>query len=215
MFSNESTGELYRHDNKKLNTATMCWEKVDVLPKNLSTISHEDAVRALQKTVHKIKLPIGVIGSNQPTEKQYQIAEQVGEEIASLGFSVVCGGRTGIMEAVCKGVKNKNGLSIGLLPEQDIVNANNYVSIPLATGVGLARNSIIAASALCLVAIGGGYGTLSEIAYGLQFKKSVFTLHSNLTIEGTITCETVSDLIDKICNTILNSLKDNNYAQPL
>lgn len=203
MLMDLITGQLYQSTDIKLNFEQMIWEKVPNQVQVLTEISEGEAVKRFQQTKYKIKIPIGVIGSGKPTDAQYQIATHIGEELASLGLAVICGGRAGIMEAVCKGVQNKNGLSIGLLPEVGIENANKYVSLPLATGVGFARNAIIAASSFCLIAIGGGNGTLSEIAYGLQFGKPVFTIDSNLIVDGVRMCQTVSDLTTSICKLIL------------
>lgn len=101
-------------------------------------------------------------------------------------------------------MQEAGGLSIGLLPENNIENANQYVGIPLATGVGLARNYIIATSSLCLVAVGGKYGTLSEIAYGLQLGKKVFAIHSGLEVDQLVHCDTVDSIIENVCKAVLS-----------
>ncbi len=170
----------------------------------MNEIFWREAVRKIQKSENKIKLPIGIIGTNSPNKVQYEIAEKLGEEIASLGLSIICGGRSGIMEAACKGVKKHDGISIGVLPEGNLDNVNQFVTIPLATGVGFARNAIIASSSLCLIAVGGGNGTLSEIAYGLQFGKKVFTINCDLVVPNTIVCHLVDDIIKNICYIILH-----------
>ena len=117
-----------------------------------------------------------------------------------MGLMVICGGRKGVMEAVCKGVKENNGISIGLLPEYSIEGANQYVSIPLPTGIGFARNALIASSSYCLIAIGGGNGTLSEIAYGLQFGKKVFSIECNLNADGLIKCDDVQIVVHLVAS---------------
>jgi uncharacterized protein (TIGR00725 family) len=88
------------------------------------------------------------------------------------------------MAACCKGVAGAGGVSIGLLPEETIAQANPHLTYAIATGIGIARNALIARGALCLVAVGGGLGTISEIALGLQFGKRVFGLAGAPAIEG-------------------------------
>ncbi|GAH11670.1 unnamed protein product, partial [marine sediment metagenome] len=82
---------------------------------------------------------------------------------------LICGGRGGVMEAACKGAKEEKGITIGVLPGNDKENANPYIDIPIVTGMGEARNVIIARSSDAVIAIAGKYGTLSEIAFALRF----------------------------------------------
>lgn len=96
------------------------------------------------------------------------MAETVGELLAGQGATVVCGGLTGVMEAVCRGARSKGGLTIGILPGEDPGLANPWVSVPIITGIGEARNVVVVKSAQAVIAIGGGYGTLTEIAYALK-----------------------------------------------
>ena len=112
---------------------------------------------------------IAVIGGSAPTVEEASAAEAVGQALAAGGAILICGGRGGIMEAACRGAKAAGGLTIGILPGADRSEANPYVDIPIVTGIGLARNAIIARTAQAAVAIGGSYGTLSEIAYALLF----------------------------------------------
>jgi uncharacterized protein (TIGR00725 family) len=88
------------------------------------------------------------------------------------------------MEAAARGAYTAGGLTIGLLPDEDWHAANPFISLPLATGIGRARNALIAQSAQALIAVGGKYGTLSEIAYGLQFGKPVFGLCTTPDVPG-------------------------------
>ncbi|MEO7403437.1 MAG: lysine decarboxylase, partial [Burkholderiales bacterium] len=94
------------------------------------------------------------------------------------------GGRGGVMEAVCKGAAAEGGLAIGLLPETDPTLGNDYASVLIATGIGEARNALIARAAFCLVAIGDSFGTLSEVALGRQFGKVVIGLEGAAHVEG-------------------------------
>ena len=124
-------------------------------------------------------MSIGVIGRGDNCEPEaYALAEQVGGEIARRGHMLVCGGMTGVMEAVCKGAKAVGGATIGILPGEDPRAANRWVDIPIVTGLGYARNAIVALTASAVIAVYGEYGTLTEIAYALGYKMPVIGLHS-------------------------------------
>jgi hypothetical protein len=103
-----------------------------------------------------------------------------------MGLAVVCGGRHGVMEAVCRGARTGGGVSIGLLPDADPSFANPYVDVVIATGIGEARNALITRAALCLVAIGDSFGTLSEVAFGRQFGKLVVGLEGAAAVDGVV-----------------------------
>ena len=111
---------------------------------------------------------IAVIGDSACSAQEAKLAETVGELLAQQGVTVICGGLTGVMEAVCRGAKSKGGLTIGVLPGEDSSIANPWVDIPVVTGLGEARNVVVVKSAQAVIAIGGSYGTLSEIAYALK-----------------------------------------------
>jgi len=119
---------------------------------------------------------IGVIGASRPDRKTYQLAEEVGKEIAKRGAAVVCGGLGGVMEAVCKGARSEGGLTIGIIPSDFRDDANKYVQIPIVTGMGIGRNVMLVKSADALIAVGGGFGTLSEIAHALNLGRTVVGL---------------------------------------
>ena len=114
------------------------------------------------------KKVIAVIGGGQPTSKETKLAEKVGRELAKRGAILVCGGLGGVMEAACKGASAEGGMTIGILPGENRQSANPYVQIPIATGIGYARNAAVVKSAQAVIAIGGSYGTLTEIGYALQ-----------------------------------------------
>ena len=111
---------------------------------------------------------IAIIGDSSCSPEEARLAEAVGELLAQQGVTVVCGGLGGVMEAVCHGAKSKGGLTVGILPGQDSSTANPWVDVPVATGIGEARNVVVVKSAQAVIAIGGSYGTLSEIAYALK-----------------------------------------------
>ncbi len=114
------------------------------------------------------RLFIAIIGDAQCDETTYRLAEAVGRELARRGAVVVCGGLTGVMEAACKGAKSAGGLTVGILPGTERQDANPYVDVPIVTGMDQARNVIVVRSAQAVVAVGGWYGTLSEIGHALK-----------------------------------------------
>ena len=111
---------------------------------------------------------LGVIGPSQANPQTLALAEQVGNEIGRRGAILICGGLGGVMEAAARGAKRKRGLTIGILPTADTSPANPFIDIPIATGLGEARNVIVVRSADAVIAIAGGYGTLSEIGFALR-----------------------------------------------
>jgi len=121
---------------------------------------------------------IAVIGNSACSAEEAKLAENVGELLAQQGVTVICGGLTGVMEAVCRGAKSKGGLTIGVLPGEDSSLANPWVDIPVVTGIGEARNVPVVKSAQAVIAIGGGYGTLSEIAYALKSRIPIIGLNT-------------------------------------
>ena len=110
---------------------------------------------------------ISVIGSSTTDVRLNKLAEAVGFELATRGATVICGGLGGVMEAVCKGAKKASGLTIGILPSDNPRDANQYVYIPICTGIGYARNLVVVKSGRAVIAIGGAFGTLSEIGHAL------------------------------------------------
>lgn len=121
---------------------------------------------------------IAVIGDSACSAEEAELAETVGELLAQQGVVVICGGLGGVMEAVCRGAKSKGGLTVGILPSGDSRTANPWVDIPVVTGMGEARNAVVVKSARGVIAIGGGYGTLSEIAHALKSGIPVIGLHT-------------------------------------
>jgi uncharacterized protein (TIGR00725 family) len=112
---------------------------------------------------------IAVIGPGRDaSEAELAQAEEAGAAIADAGATLVCGGLGGVMEAACRGARSRGGLTVGLLPGSDREDANGWVVLALPTGLGEARNALIVRAAHAVVAIGGGWGTLSEIAFALR-----------------------------------------------
>ncbi len=111
---------------------------------------------------------IAVIGGAEPSPQEARLAKEVGRELAKEEAIVVCGGLGGVMEAVCRGASSEGGVTIGILPGESRQAANPYVQIPIVTAIGYARNLAVVKSAQAVIAIGGSYGTLSEIAHARQ-----------------------------------------------
>lgn len=115
-----------------------------------------------------MNIMIGVIGAAEATAQESEIAEEVGKEIAKRNGTLVCGGLGGVMEAACRGAKSKGGLTVGIIPGFSASDANPYVDIPIVTAMSHSRNIIIIRSSSAVIAIGGSYGTLIEIAAALK-----------------------------------------------
>lgn len=168
-------------------------------------LTPREAVKQLQAGSDRIRPPIGVIGPREATDRERQAAYVLGMELADVGLVVICGGRQGVMEAVCNGVAERGGVSIGLLPERDWKAGNKYVGIPISTGVGIARNALIACSAHVLVAVGSGLGTISEIALGLQFEKRVFCLFNGEVVPGVEAFDSWEEMAGTFYSAVLNA----------
>ena len=121
---------------------------------------------------------ISVIGDGNPTEKISLLAEEVGTLLAKKDIIIVCGGLEGVMESVCRGAKKYGGTTIGIIPGVKASDANKWVDIPICTGMSQARNVIIATTGDAIIAIGGKYGTLSEISHALSINKPVIGLNT-------------------------------------
>ncbi len=128
---------------------------------------------------------IGVAGASQPEAHLIELAEELGRRLAATGATVVCGGGTGLMTAVCRGAQAAGGVTVGLLPGTDRADGNPYLSVALPTGLGEGRNLLLVRASDALVAIGGGFGTLSEIALALRIGVPVIGLATwGLTRDG-------------------------------
>ncbi len=124
------------------------------------------------------KKRIGVIGGSRASARHLDLAAEVGKLIAERGAVLVCGGLSGVMEAACRGAKQAGGLTIGILPGGSLSDANAFVDIPIATGMGYTRNALVVMNADALIAVDGSYGTLSEIAYACVHGKRIIGLDS-------------------------------------
>lgn len=116
---------------------------------------------------------IGVIGGGDCSEEVYKLAEEVGERIAKAGAVLVCGGLGGVMEAAARGAKKQGGITIGILPGVDKYQANPFIDLPIATGLGEVRNILVVRNSDAVIALPGEFGTLTEIAFALKSGKPV------------------------------------------
>lgn len=121
---------------------------------------------------------VSVIGSATCSKELAQLAEQVGSLLAREGVILVCGGRGGVMEAACRGARDQGGFTVGILPGRSPEEANPHLSLALPTGLGEARNTLVATAGQATIAVGGGFGTLSEIAFALKRGLRVILLSS-------------------------------------
>ena len=126
---------------------------------------------------------ISVIGSSGPDADLETLAEEIGRLLGEAGVVLVCGGRDGVMEAASRGARSAGGEVLAILPDDDPAKASDNATHVVATGAGFTRNLAVAASGQAVIAVGGKWGTLSEIAYARSLGKPVFTLGS-WTLQG-------------------------------
>ncbi|MCC6346820.1 MAG: TIGR00725 family protein [Nitrospirales bacterium] len=139
---------------------------------------------------------IAVVGAGAAGKKETHTAEEAGRLIALRGAILVCGGLSGVMEAAARGAKDAGGITVGILPQNHCNEANPYIDVPVATGFGEGRNVIIVRTADALIAVGGEYGTLSEISFALKTGKPVVGIHS-WDIRGVIKAESAEEAVSK------------------
>ncbi|MFP4050746.1 MAG: TIGR00725 family protein [Thermoplasmata archaeon] len=129
-------------------------------------------------------------------EEDRKNAEEIGKRLAKEGATIVCGGRGGVMEAVCKGAKSENGTTIGILPSTDRSEGNDYLDHAIVTGLGVLRNSLVVQNGDIVIAIDGKYGTLSEIAMAQQYGKKILGL-GTWDLDTVDSCKDVDELMEK------------------
>lgn len=119
---------------------------------------------------------VAVVGGSTCTAEEARLAEAVGRALGESGAVLVCGGGKGVMEAACRGATAAGGTAVGLLPGGNPDEGNPHLTLAIPTGLGEARNALVARAGQAIIAIGGGYGTLSEIALGLRLGRTVIGL---------------------------------------
>ena len=142
-------------------------------------------------------MQVGVIGSGKCYDDVCDVAFRFGQLLAERGVIIINGGLGGVMEAVSRGAKSRNGFVVGIIPSKDRKDANEYCDVVIATNMGHARNMIIVHSSDVLIAIGGGFGTLSEMAIALKEGKKVVAYKPPVLLEGIILAESAEDAVKK------------------
>ena len=140
---------------------------------------------------------IGIIGAGRCDEIIYELAYNVGQMVAERGAILYCGGLGGVMEGSAKGAVSKGGLTVGILPGAKASDANDYIKIPVVTGMGHARNVILVRSCEALIAISGSHGTLSEIALALKMWKPVVGLNTWENIQEVHYVKSAEEAVEK------------------
>ena len=144
---------------------------------------------------------VSVIGGSIVTDDQYRQARRVGELLGERGHKLVCGGRTGVMEAACAGASEAGGHTIGILPGEDRAAANDYVETTIATGLGNARNVLVVMNGDAVIAIDGSTGTLSELGHALDMGRPVAGLETHA-IDGVEHVDTPTEAVDYVESTV-------------
>lgn len=140
---------------------------------------------------------ISVIGGHSANKKTASIAYETGKMVAGLGAILVCGGLSGVMEHAARGAKEFKGTTVGILPGKNKSDANAYIDIPIPTGLGYTRNTIVAGCADVVIALSGKEGTLSEIGFALSEKKYIIGINT-WDIPGIIKVKSVKEAEGKI-----------------
>ncbi len=153
--------------------------------------------------IAKDTIRVAIIGARDASPEGLEFAYEIGKLFGQKGILVYTGGAGGIMEAACKGVQAGGGISVGVLKGNDLEGANEYINIPIMTGMGDLRNGIIIRSVQGAIAVEGAYGTLSEIAYTLSDKKPVLGYRS-WDITGLQAVQSPQEAVD----TLLEQIKD-------
>ena len=147
---------------------------------------------------------VAVVGPGEASPEDLRAAEEIGAGLADAGAIVVTGGLGGVMEAACRGARSRRGRTVGILPGEDRDAANGWVEIAITTGLGELRNGLVVRAADALVAVGGGYGTLSEVALALKLGRPVVGL-GTWDVHGVDHVSTPEAALDRIAALLLQS----------
>ena len=196
-----ANGRLYRADGLVFDCAAHCW--VAGGGASGAPISVTAAVTWLLREGGGRRLPVSIIGPREADEHVLSMAEEIAATLAGIGFPLICGGRGGAMEAASRGCAKAGGIMLGILPSDDWREANPHVTIPIATGIGEARNAIIASASFAIVAVGGAaepvsYGTISEMAFGLRLGRLVLSMPEAPELPGMRRCQTAAEATEKV-----------------
>jgi len=140
---------------------------------------------------------VSVIGGSTVTDDQYRQARRVGTLLGERGHELVCGGRTGVMAAACRGASEAGGHTVGILPGEDRAAANEYVDTPIATGIGNARNVLVVMNGDAVIAVDGSNGTLSELGHALDMGRPVAGLGTHA-LDGVEHVDSAVDAVEYV-----------------
>jgi uncharacterized protein (TIGR00725 family) len=200
---------LRRGDGAGFGVATLRWTSLPDAPAPIGlAVPAIEAARFVLSAAGARRLPAAIIGPRDPTARVLANAEAVARALAEVGFPLICGGRGGAMEAASRGCAAAGGLMIGILPSDDWREANAHVSVPIATGIGEARNAVIASAGFALVAVGGrgapvSYGTISEMAFGLRLGRLVIGMPEAPDLPGVVRCATAGEAAARVAERYL------------
>jgi uncharacterized protein (TIGR00725 family) len=141
---------------------------------------------------------LGVIGAGECSEETFEQAREIGRLAGQIGWTLICGGLGGVMEGAARGCLEAGGLTVGLLPGVERSAANPFITIAIPTGLGEGRNLLVVRASDALIAVSGGYGTLSEIAFALKAGKTVIGLQTWKEIEGVQHVSTAAEAIERV-----------------
>ena len=200
--------ELYDAQGRRFDAITRTWTFVRSAEKG----AHCEAIDAIaaatwlmRESGHPLRTPIAVIGPREASAAQMRAALRVGELLGDCGFFVISGGRGGVMHAVSEGVARVGGFTVGLLSGDDASEANPFVNVAIATGIGEARSAIIARAAFALIALGHSFGTLYEMALGRQFGKLVVGMEGAAEVDGVLHVNTAEEAVARIALEVLSA----------
>ena len=180
----------------------MSTESLDALNLAADTVVLARQLRSRQQGIGRHRRPVSVVGPREALPGQLACAGDIGVLLGWCAMPVLCGGKNGVMAAVSEGVASMHGVVIGLLPEDDDALANPHLSVALPTGLGISRNALVARAACAMVAVGGGLGTISEMALALQWKTPVFATPDAPQVPGRL----IFDGVDALARGLLGHL---------
>ena len=198
-----SGGRLCRSDGLVFDCAAHRWIAGGSVGSGGVSVAATAAATWLLREGGGRRLPAAIIGPREATDSVLTMAEEVAVALAGIGFPLICGGRGGAMEAASRGCAKAGGLMLGILPSDDWREANAHVTIPIATGIGEARNSIIANAGFAIIAVGGAaepvsYGTISEMAFGLRLGRLVVGMPEAPELPGMLRCKTAAEAAERV-----------------
>lgn len=199
-----SEGGVLLRDGARFDPWALAWVTLDGSVKGEAHgVTPCEALTRLNAEGQMRKVPVGIIGPKNANPEQETVAEALGRAFAKLGLTLLTGGRMGVMQAASRGAFSAGGLTIGIIPDGEWDTANPYVTVPLATGLGPARNAIVARACEALVAVGGEYGTLSEMAFGMHFDRLVLSMLNAPVVNGVVACATIEEVTERVALRVL------------